>query len=108
MKKLLFLFTILLLTACSGDGFVKVSNIEQLNGKWKSGDDTLYINSSESILQFNDGAVQIFTFEDDGFNFFINGYIGDFESFAASFEIKENLIRVNRIDGGVDLTYIKQ
>ena len=108
MKKLLFLFSILLLTACSGDGFLKVSDIEQLNGKWKSGNDTLYINSEESTLQFNDGAVQTFTFEDDGFYFFINGYIGSLESFAASFEIKENQIRVNRIDGGADLIYTKQ
>lgn len=108
MKKLLFLFSTLLLISCSGDGFVKVSNIQQLDGNWKYGDDLLKINSSQKTIQFNDGAIQRLTFEDDGYFFFVNGYIGNSEAFAASIEINENQIKVDRIDGAADLIYIKQ
>lgn len=108
MKKLLFLFSTLLLISCSGDGFVKVSNIQQLDGNWKYGDDLLKINSSQKTIQFNDCAIQRLTFEDDGYFFFVNGYIGNSEAFAASIEINENQIKVDRIDGAADLIYIKQ
>lgn len=108
MKKLLFLCTLLFIFSCSGDGFVKVSNIQQLDGNWKYGDDLLKINSSQKTLQFNDGAIQRITFEDDGYFFFVNGYVGNSEAFAASIEIKENQIKVDRIDGGLDITYTKQ
>ena len=99
------LVTIMLISCGEGDGFNKVNNLDQINGEWIGGSDVLKINSADKTLQFNYGALQKVSTEDDGFYFFINGYIGNTETFAGSIEIKENEIRIDRIDGGVDMTY---
>ena len=91
--------------------FYKVNKLSDLKGTWSllNGNDFLHIDTDNKKLWFNDGGKQIFTYEDDGSFFFINAYIGNNETFAASLKIKGNRkeINVNRIDGGVDGKYYK-
>ena len=109
MKKgLLLLIAVTLYSCGESDGFKKVNSLDQLNGEWVGGSDILKINSTEKTLQFNDGSIQKISTEDDGFYFFINGYTGNTETFAGSIQINEDEIRVDRIDGGVDMTFKRQ
>lgn len=107
-KAFLFLIAITLYNCGESDGFKKVNSLDQLNGEWVGGSDILKINSTEKTLQFNDGSIQIISTEDDGFYFFINGYTGNTETFAGSIEINKDEIRIDRIDGGIDMTYKRQ
>lgn len=89
--------------------FKKVERISQLSGYWSGGGDTLKIFPWNMTLQFNDGPVQRMTYENDGHFFFINAYIGNTETFAASIQIKKEYgrtyLKVDRIDGGADFIY---
>ena len=107
-KAILILLAIILYSCGESDGFKKVNSLDHLNGEWVGGSDILKINSKDKTLQFNDGSIQKISTEDDGFYFFINGYTGNTETFAGSIEINKDEIRIDRIDGGVDLTYKKK
>lgn len=88
--------------------FEKVKHLAELNGKWWNSNDVLTIDTGAMTLQFNDGGIQKMTYQDDGHYFFINGYIGNSETFAAAIKIKkETQIEVDRIDGGIDAVFFK-
>ena len=107
-KPLLFVFFTCLISCGTSDGFKKAESLNQLNGQWIGGDDILKINAKEQTLQFNDGSIQKVFTEDDGYYFFINAYTGNTETFAGSVEIKGDEIKIDRIDGGVDMIYKKK
>jgi len=106
MKKVVLFILVLSLISCgTSDGFKKAESIEQLDGEWIGGNDVLKIDAKQNTIQFNDGSIQKVSTEDDGFYFFINAFTGNTETFAGSIEIKDNEIRVDRIDGGIDMVY---